>query len=172
MTEPTIKPAPEGVTISIPKVWQTSLTGSPINSLTDPSVDEPVLTISTAKLEEFGAGGLDKVNFLISAELAKLGYVANVAIAIAWDPEKHPHAPLMFQTNLKSASHVEASYREPFLPKYPYMRRKGTHDLIIMAQLREVTTTWQHDEDDYVSFTEYPRIGVMAIRKIKVIITE
>lgn len=165
-------PAPEGVTISIPKVWLHSLTGSDWNSLTDPAVDEPTIEISQETIEEYGAGGDDKINFTVKAELENLGCAANVSIGMAWDPEKYPTAPLVYQSDLKSDDVVEQAYRMDYLPKYTYMRKPGVHELVIMAQLREIDTKWQYKNDDYTSFTEKTIIGDRAVRKIKVVITK
>ena len=164
-----MKPAPQGVTLKIPKVWNNSLVGSAQNSLTDPSVDEPVITISASQIDTLGGmQGQDEINFLVEADLTNLGYVANVSVAIAWDPATRSTAPLIFQSNLPSQGKVRRAFRTSFLPKYPYLRAVGEHEVHIIGQLREVTTNWEYADGDYTSFTEFPRIGDLTIRKIKV----
>jgi hypothetical protein len=166
--------APEGVDLTISKVWMHSLldTGSDFSSLTDPSEDAKEITVSLKDLAQPGAMGDDKINFVLAAHLEKLGYVANVAIAIAWDPQRFPTAPLLFQTNLKSKAYVETALRSPYLPHYTYMQFKGPHKLVIMAQLREVANEWKYKDSTYEEYSEFPHIGDVTIREIKVNIVE
>jgi hypothetical protein len=165
-------PMPEGVDISIPKVWMKSLTGSDFSSLTDPSIDEPTITVRKEDLVQQGAMGDDRINFMVAAHLENLGYAANIAVALAWDPKRFPTSPLIYQSNLKSESYVEWKHRSEYLPKYFYMMEPGEHELVIAVQLREITTKWQYKDEDYVSFTEFPHVGEMVTRTIKVVITK
>lgn len=162
-------PLPEGVWLRIPKVWMHSLTGSPQNSLTDPSVDEPVIVISKNKLEEYGAGGgMDLLNFRVEADLSTLKEAANICYAVAWDPGVYPTAPLLAQGNLPG-SHPVWDRRTEYLPDYPYMRQEGDHELVIAAQLRVRTQTGRIlPSGDFNSWTEFPHVGPIAVRRIKV----
>jgi len=167
------RPLPEGVWLRIPKVWMHSLVPgvTPQNSLTDPAVDEPVITISKSKLEEYGAGGgLDLLNFRIVGQLAALNEAANVCYAVAWDPGRFPSAPLLAQGNLPGSNPIWER-RTEYLPDYSYMRQIGEHELVIAAQLRVRTQTGRIlPSGDFNSWTEFPHVGPVVVRKIKIII--
>ncbi|MCK9579343.1 MAG: hypothetical protein M0Q92_02690 [Methanoregula sp.] len=173
---------PEDLDLRISEVWMRSLTGSAFNSMTDPHEDEPVIEISTAEIEQFGAAGKDKINYLVEADLSKLPFKAGLLTSVAWDPVKYPGKRLLYQADLASVQQVKWRNRCYYLPRYKYMRRpddpktryidEGEHELEIMVQLTNITTNWQHDGETYTAFTEHPRIGDMVTRKIKVIVTE
>jgi hypothetical protein len=156
-------PLPDGVSISIPRVW--------IGSIDDRYQDMDEIALSTKKLEEYGAGGLDRINFTIAAHLENLGDVASVAICVAWDPRKFPDkAQRVFQTNLKSSAYIEQDFRTEYLPQYINMRNVGKHELHIRVQLRNVSTVWEH-KDGVKKIGEFPFIGGAVTRKIKIIVT-
>jgi hypothetical protein len=163
-------PLPAGVWLKIPKIWLHSLIGSAQNSLTDPSVDEPTITLSKSKLAEYGAGGgMDLLNFRVEAELTNLKERANVCYAVAWDPGRFPSAPLLAQGNLPG-SHPVWDRRTEYLPDYPYMRDVGEHELVIAVQLRAVTQTGKIlPSGDFNSWTEFPHVGPIMTRKIRII---
>jgi len=169
-----LRPAPAGVSLAITEVWNRDLIGTwPGNSLTDPHEDMPVISISEKMIDTLeGMQGEDRVNFTLAADLQQLDFAANVVVAVAFDPLKHKNAPLLFQSNLKSAPVVEQSFRTDILPKYPYLRAQGEHELWIMAQLRERTNNWKYYDGDFQQFSEFPRIGPVAVRKVKVVIGE
>jgi hypothetical protein len=170
---PPIKPAPEGVSIVISEVWMKSLTGSDFNSLTDPHTDETVITVSLKDLEQFGSMGDDKINFKVSAALAKIGYRINMAVAVAWDPLKYPNAALLYQSDLKASQDVEDwVHRTPYLPKYRYMFLPGEHELVIMCQMRTDENDWTKVDGTFTKYTEFARIGEITMRRIKIVITE
>jgi hypothetical protein len=172
-SNPLNKPLPDGAVLEIPEVWQDSLTGSDITSLVDPHVDQPTIILKASEIDTLaGAIGQDKVNFAVHAILKDISYAVNVGLAMAWDPERRAAAPLLYQANLKSAPEITAEYREEFLPKYPYLRAPGTHTLVIMAHLREITNTWDMKDGTYTKFTKFPRVGNLAIRKINVVILD
>lgn len=174
MTEtiPEIKPAPEGVGIEIPAVWMDSLIGGEINSLVDPHVDQPVITIQEDEIDTLiGMIGQDKINFTVKGNnLDKLGYLINVGIALAWDPDRRPNLPLLYQSNLNDGKLTSRDFRLPYLPKYPYLRAPGTHKLVIAAQMREVTNKWNYANGTYTQFSDFPRVGSLAVREITVVI--
>lgn len=165
-------PLPQGVWLRITKIWMHSLVPgvTPQNSLTDPSVDEPVITISKSKLEEYGAGGgLDLLNFRIVGALAGLNAAANVCYAVAWDPDRFPSAPLLAQGNLPGSNPIWER-RTEYLPDYSYMRQEGEHELVIAVQLRAITQTGRIlPSGDFNSWTEFPHVGPLVVRKIKII---
>ena len=162
-------PLPEGVWLKIPKIWMHSLVGSPFNSLTNPSEDEPVIRMSKSQLETYGAGGQDLINFLVTADLTNLKEAANVCYAVAWDPERFPTAPLLSQGNLPG-SHPRWERRTEYLPDYIYMRDVGEHELVIAVQLRARTQTGRIlASGDFNSWTEFPHVGPIVIRKVKII---
>jgi hypothetical protein len=166
------RPLPEGVWLRIPEVWMLSLIPgvSPQNSLTDPHADMPVITLSKSKSEEYGAGGgYDLLNFRITAALANLNEAANVCYAVAWDPDQFPTAPLLAQGNLPGSNPIW-DRRTEYLPDYTYMRQEGEHELVIAAQLRVRTQTGKIlPSGDFNSWTEFPHIGPIVTRKIKIV---
>ncbi|MFA6364248.1 hypothetical protein [Methanoregula sp.] len=166
-----LRPAPAGVSLAITEIWNKGLIGAwDGSSLTDPHEDMPVIEIHRSKLHDLAAiEGEQRVNFTAVANLEKLSDAAALSIAVAFDPANHKNAPLLFQTNLKSAPVVEASYRTDILPRYPYLyENKDEYELWFLIQLRDRTTTWQYYQGDFQEFSEFPRIGPMAIKKVLV----
>jgi len=172
--DPRIHPAdlpfPDGVSLTIPKIWMHSLVGSPFNSLTNPSEDEPVIRMSKSQLEAYGAGGQDLINMLFKAlGLDKIKEKVSAVYAVAWDPDRFPTAPLLSQGDLPTGRKTWER-RTEYLPDYIYMRDIGDHDLVIAAQLRIITQTGRIlPSGDFNSWTEFPHIGPIVIRKIRII---
>lgn len=160
---------PDGVTLAIPEVWVHAIDGSsPQNSLTAVHEDETEITLSTQELETYGANGTDLINFLVVADLSNLKERATIVYAVAWDPAKWPGNALLAQGNLPSAPVARWARRVPFLPDYPFMRRKGSHELVIAAQLRKDLS----QAKDFGSWSEAPHVGPIVSRSIRINIVD
>jgi hypothetical protein len=166
-------PKPAGVTMEI-KVWAHGVTSSPQNSLTDQEAeDEPAWSVPRRVFEEFGSGGLDKLNFEVSCNLENLKEKANIAYYVFWDRARNP-APITYgQMDLPAGSHPVVRERVEYMPDKPFKRYTGEHEVEIYIQLRTNMQTGAMAGGTAAAWTEeFPHVGEGVSRKVKVTILD
>lgn len=160
---------PKGSSLGITKVWAHGVTTGPQGSLADKEArDEKKITVSTRVLEEFGAGGLDKVNFEVKADLTTLDEKVNMVYYLYWDGELIKKG----QMNLPDAVSV-ATVRErtEWMPDKIFKRAPGEHELKISVQLRTDQQTGPMETGDTQAWSEeFPRVGASVTRTVPFII--
>jgi len=164
-------PMPAGSSIDITKVWIDGVTTGPQGSLADQEArDQKKLSASTRALEEFGAGGRDKVNFEVKADLTTLDEKARLVYYLYWDGELIKKG----QMNLPDAvSTATVRERTEWMPDKPFKRAPGEHELKISVQLRTDQQTGPMQTGDTQAWSEeFPRVGASVTRTVPFIITD
>jgi len=165
------QPMPAGSSMEITKIWNLGVTTGPQGSLADQEArDQKRLTASTRVLDEFGAGGLDKVNFEVKADLTTLDEKANMVYYLYWDGELIKKG----QINLPdAASTATVRERTEWMPDKIFKRAPGEHELKLSVQLRTDQQTGPMQTGDSKAWSEeFPRVGASVTRTVPFIITD